>query len=151
MGHLVPHHLGFNHISKLDIIDLHKCSSAIRLPKDQADHAIKILDGTYVCFQKSANNLLEWQTFSLHKGKPLVKPMLVVTATDYIISCMELYSADYKNDNLEITKHIMYNNKEQIGEWLKKSDIVAVDHGIGDALDHLRFLVVSSTHACVAH
>ena len=140
IDHFVPHYLGFSHISRQDVIDLHTRPLATRLLADQAGRAILILDGTYIYFQKSANNLLQQRTFSLHKGKPLVKLMLVVTTTGYIVSCMGPYFAGYKNNDAEITKHIMYNNKENIGEWLRKGDILVVDRGFRDALDHLRLL-----------
>ncbi len=56
----------------------------------------------------------------MHKDKPLVKPMLIVTTTGYIVSCLGPYFADYKNNDAEITKHIIYNNKENITRCYKK-------------------------------
>lgn len=138
--HFVPHFLGFEHIKRRDVIDLHTRSLASELLSDQHGRAILILDGTYLYFQKSANNLLQRRIYSIHKGRPLIKPMLITTTTGYIVSCMGPYFADYKNNDAEITKHIIYNNKESIVEWLEKGDILVVDRGFRDALDYLHLM-----------
>ena len=74
----------------------------------------------------------------MQKGRPLVKPMLVVTTTGYIVSCLGPYLADYQNNDAEITKHIVYSNKENIKQWLQKGDIIVIDRGFRDALDYLQ-------------
>ena len=84
---------------------MHTRPLATELLADQLGRAILILDGTYIYCQKSANNMLQRRTYSMHKGRPLVKPMLVVTTTGYIVSCLGPYFADYQNNNAEITKH----------------------------------------------
>ncbi len=73
----------------------------------------------------------------MHKGRPLVKPMLVVITTGYIVSCLGPYFADHKNNDAAITKHILYNNRENITQWLQKDDIIVIDRGFRDALDYL--------------
>ena len=70
IDHFVPHRLGFNHISRQDVIDLHTCPLATNLLADQAGPCHSdTRDGTYIYFQKSANNLLQRQTSSLHQKK----------------------------------------------------------------------------------
>ncbi|CAF3216884.1 unnamed protein product [Rotaria sp. Silwood2] len=138
--YFVPHFLGFEHIKRRDVIDRHTRPLASELLADQPDRAILILDGTYIYFQKSANNVLQRRTYSMHKGKSLIKPMLITTTTGYIVSCMGPYFADYKNNDAEITKHIIYKNKENIGQWLEKGDILVVDRGFRDALDYLHLM-----------
>ena len=76
----------------------------------------------------------------MEKGKPLIKPMLITTTTGYIISCTGPYFADYKNNDAEIAKHIIYKNKESIVQWLEKGDILVVDRGLHDALDYLHLM-----------
>ena len=110
---------------------------ASELLADQPGHAILILDGTYIYFRKSANDLLQRRLFSIHKGKPLNKPMLITTTTGYIVSCMSPYFADYKNNDAEIAKHIIYNNNENIAQWLQKGDLIVIDRSFCDALDYL--------------
>ena len=137
VAHFVPRFLGFQHISRREVIDWHTRPLAMELPSDQPDRAILILDGTYTYCQKSANNVLQRRTYSMHKGRPLLKPLLVVTTTGYIVSCLGPYFADYKNNDAAITKHINYHNKENITQWLQKGDILVIDRGFRDALDYL--------------
>ncbi len=97
---------------------MHTRSLATQLLSDQLERAILILDGTYIYCPKSANNMLQRRTYSMRKDKPLVEPMLIVTITGYIVSCLGPYFADYKNNDAEITEHIIYNNKENITQLL---------------------------------
>ena len=138
--YFVPHFLGFEHIKRRDVIDLHTRPLASELLVDQSDRAILILNGTYIYFQKSANNLLQRRTYSRQKGRSLIKPMLITTTTGYIVSCVRPYFADYKNNDAEIAKHIIYKNKESIVQWLEKNDILVVDCGFRDALDYLHLM-----------
>ena len=39
---------------------------------------------------------------------------------------------------MEITKHIVYSNKENSNHWLQKGDIIVIDPGFRDALDYLQ-------------
>ena len=136
----MPHFLGSAHIKRRDVIDLHTRPLASELLADRPGRAILVLDGTYIYFQKSANNLLQRRTYSMQKGRPLIKPMLITTTTGYIVSCMGPYFAGYKNNDAEIAKHIIYKNKESIVQWLEKGDILVVDCGFRDALDYLHLM-----------
>jgi len=92
--YFVPHFLEFEHIKRKDVIGLHTRPLASELLADQRGRAILILDGTYIYCQMSANNLLQRRMYSMHKGKPLIKPVLITTKTGYIVSCMGPYFAD---------------------------------------------------------
>ena len=137
VAHFVSRFLGFQHISRREVIEWHTRPLAMELLSDQPDRAILILDGAYIYCQKSANNVLHRRTYSMHKGRPLLKPLLVVTTTGYIVSCLGQYFADYKNNDAAITKHMIYNNKENITQWSQKGDILVIDRGFRDALDYL--------------
>ena len=138
VGHFFPRFLDFEHISRKEVVNIHTRSLAAELLADQPGRAILILDGTYIYCQKSANNMLQRRTYSMQKGRPLVKPMLVVTTTRYFVSCLGSYFADYQNNDAEITKHIVYSNKQNINQWLQKGDIIVIDRGFRDALDYLQ-------------
>ncbi|CAF1556584.1 unnamed protein product [Rotaria magnacalcarata] len=133
----VPKHLGFNHNSREDVITNHTRPLAKRILADGEDKAILILDGTYIYIQKSAHNMLQRKTYSTHKGRPLVKTMMIVSTDGYIVSMLGPYFADYKNNDATITKNIIYNNKEDILDWLKPDDVLVVDRGFRDVLDDL--------------
>ena len=137
VGHFVPQFLGFEHISGKEAFNMHIRPLAAELLADQPGRAILIRDGTYIYCQKSANNMLQRHSYSMHNGRPLVKPMLVVTITEYIVSCLDPYFADYQNNDAEITKHIVYSNKKNINRWLQKGDILINGCSFRDVLDYL--------------
>ncbi|CAF2201363.1 unnamed protein product [Rotaria magnacalcarata] len=47
----VPHHLGFNHISRQDVISSHSSPLATRLLTDQPNTVVLVIDGTYLYIQ----------------------------------------------------------------------------------------------------
>ena len=57
--------------------------------------------------------------------------------TSYIVCMLSPYFSDYKNNDAEITKRIIYNNKEDILGWVKPNDVLVVDRGFFDPLDDL--------------
>ena len=71
VAHFVPRFLGFQHISRREVIEWHTRPLAMELLSDRPDRAILILDGTYIYCQKSANNVLQRRTYSMHKGRAL--------------------------------------------------------------------------------
>ena len=114
MNTFVPHFLRFENIKRREVIDLHTRPLASELFADELGRAILILNGIYIYFQKSADNLLQRRTYSMQKGKPSIKSMLITITTGYIVSCMGPSFADYKNNDPEIAKHIMYKNQANI-------------------------------------
>ena len=138
VSHFVPNFLGFSHISRSDIIENHTRPLARFLFTNSNDEkAILVLDGTYIYVQKSANNLLQRRTFSVHKSRPLIKPMMIVATDGYIISTMGPYLSDFKNNDASMTKHIVLNNQEGIVDWLRQNDMFIVDRGFRDCLSLL--------------
>ncbi|KAH3782054.1 hypothetical protein DPMN_159965 [Dreissena polymorpha] len=59
----------------------------------------------------------------MHKGRPLVKPMVIVTTSGYFISVIGPYLANSKNNDASILHHIIKNNIEEIKNWVKENDI----------------------------
>ncbi|CAF1214590.1 unnamed protein product [Didymodactylos carnosus] len=134
----VHKNLGFQHISREDIIQNHTRSLAKKLLLSGRDDAILILDATYIFCQKSSNNVLQRRLFSMHKGRPLVKPMIIVATDGYIVSCIGPYMVDFYNNDASITRHILLNNEEKILDWLCQNDCMIFDRGFRDALDLIK-------------
>ncbi|VDI47387.1 Hypothetical predicted protein [Mytilus galloprovincialis] len=99
--------------------------------------AILVLDGTYMYIQKSGNFHFQRRSYSLHKGRPLVKPMVVVTTTGYFVTVLGPYMADCKNNDAAILKHMFNTNVEDIKEWVQDNDVFVVDRGFRDSLELL--------------
>ncbi|CAC5425844.1 unnamed protein product [Mytilus coruscus] len=74
----------------------------------------------------------------MHKHRPLVKPMVFITTTSYIISVIGPYFSDGKNNDAQIMKHIIQHDIEEFKEWVTEDDILIVDRGFRDTIDLLQ-------------
>ena len=141
MKQFVPDNLGFQHITRQQVIDEHTRPLAQSIFGDASNsQAILVLDGTYIYIQKSNNFLFQRRSYSLHKGRPLVKPMVVVTSSGYFVSVVGPYLADAKNNDVSILNHMLKTNVEEIKEWIHEDDVFIVDRGFRDSLDLLEDL-----------
>ena len=145
---VVPEHLGFNHISREEVIEHHTRKLAQDLLAENPDQAILVLDGTYIYINKSNNFQFQRRSFSMHKCRPLVKPMIIVSTSGYFISVLGPYFADSKNNDVSILKHIINNNIEEIKNWINPNDIFVVDRGFRDAVELLGELGIQAEMPC---
>ena len=140
----VPSNLGFSHVSREDVLHKHTRALAQSLLAENDGQAILVLDGTYIYINKSNNFQFQRRSYSVHKGRPLVKPMIIVSTTGYYVSVLGPYFADAKNNNASILNHIMNNNIEEIKDWVKPSDIFVVDRGFRDSVALLKDLGIQA-------
>lgn len=139
MTSFVPNHLGLSHIDRNKVINDHTTTFARVLFGDsKSDVAIAVADGTYIYIEKSANYSFQRRSYSVHKGKPLLKPMMLVASDGYILTVLGPYLADGKNSDAKITEHMMKSNVENITEWFQENDVLVVDRGFRDATDVLK-------------
>lgn len=75
------------------------------------DQAILVLGGKYV--YKSSNVSFARRSDSLHKHRLLLKPIMVVTTSGYIVSILGPYLSDSKNNDASILKHMI----RRICDW----------------------------------
>ena len=54
---------------------------------------------------------------------------MIVSSTGHIISVMGPFLGDGRNNDAEITKNMIYNNKQGFTDWLRPGDLVVVDRG----------------------
>lgn len=140
----VTYNLGFSHVSREDVINKHTRTLAQRLLADGHDQAILVLDGTYIYITKSGNFQFQRRSYSIHKGRPLVKLMVIVTTTGYYMTVLGPYFADSKNNDASIIKHIVSNNVEEIKSWMQANDIFVVDRGFRDSATFLQDFDIKS-------
>lgn len=82
----VPYHLDFLHIDRETVLNHHQTSIASQLMTDHDDQVIIVMDGTYLFVQKSSNNKFQRRSFSMHKYRNLIKPMITTaTVSAYLI------------------------------------------------------------------
>ena len=79
LKHFVPHHLGFQHISRQTVLEQHQTAIANVLLTDNDQQVVVVMDGTYLYVQKSAHNELQRRTYSMHKHRHLIKSMVITT------------------------------------------------------------------------
>ncbi|XP_053391975.1 uncharacterized protein LOC128554692 [Mercenaria mercenaria] len=142
LSHFVPYNLGFSHITHDEFCEKHTTSTASTLFKSSqnANEAVIVLDGTYIYIQKSADYLFQRKSYSCHKNRPLVKPMMIVGSDGYILTVLGPYYANGNNNDANIMKHVFDVNDENISSWLRDDDIIIVDRGFRDAIKFLEDL-----------
>jgi hypothetical protein len=84
MKTFVPLNLGFQHISRNEILADHQTVIATELLTSGPDEIVLIADGTYLFCQKSSNNEFQRRTYSNHKHRHLVKPMIITASVSMI-------------------------------------------------------------------
>ena len=136
--YFVPYNLGFNHVSREKAITQYtRPLPKMILANNSNDAVILVLDGTYVYVHKSGNNCLRRKLYCIYKGRSLVKMMMIVTIKGYIISALGPYYSDSKNNDSMMIKHIFYNNREQMRQWLQDGGVFVVDRGFRDCIPAL--------------
>ena len=110
------------------------------LANNSNDVVIPMLGGIDIYVQKSGHNRLQRKLYCTYKYRPLVKIMMIVTTKGYIISALEPYYSDSKNNVSMMTRHIFYNNREQVRQWLQDGDVLIVDRGFRDCTPALKQL-----------
>ena len=115
----VPQNLGLQHVSREEVIEKHTRPLAQTLfGSFHNSEAILVLDGTYIYIQKSNNFQFQRRSYSFHKGRPLVKVMVVVTTTGYFLTAVGPYLADGKNNDAAILTHMFKTNVQDIQNWV---------------------------------
>lgn len=92
MKDFTPHHLGLQHIDRQAVLDHHQTAIATELFTTNPNQLCIIMDGTYLYIQKSSNNEMQRRTYSFHKHRHLVKPMIITTTVSFflfILICKE--------------------------------------------------------------
>ena len=76
----VPKYLGFHHMDCSTVLAHHQSVIATALLTDDPNQVVLIADGTYIYCQKSSNNEFQRRTYSSHKHRHLVKPMIITAS-----------------------------------------------------------------------
>ncbi|CAC5386297.1 unnamed protein product [Mytilus coruscus] len=139
MKSFVPSFFGFQHMSHDKFTrDLTTPTARTLFADNQQDTEILVLDGTYIYLQKSPHHHFQKQTYSMHKGRSLVKPMVIVATDGYIPNVLGPYYADGHNNDASIIKHAFKTNADEINTWMHEDDVMVVDRGFRDAEEFLK-------------
>jgi hypothetical protein len=79
----VPLYHGFESVTRESILCNHTRQLAKSLFCSSSDNIVLVLDGTYIYINRSNNYKFQRRTYSLHKDRPLVKPMVIVITSNH--------------------------------------------------------------------
>jgi len=139
MQRFVPTNIGLNAITRGDYIQRHVTNFANELynPEPHICRVIAYIDGTYSYIPKSCNFRIFRQSFCLHKGRHLLKPVLIVAPDGYILDIQGPYFSDSRNNDAAILQNEFHRDVERMREWFQERDLMIVDRGYRDATELL--------------
>lgn len=106
-----------------------------KLYHPEREKVLVVVDGTYIFIEKSSNYAFQKLTYSDHKKRNYIKPMIICTTNGLILAVLGPYPA-INNDATIIKKILAETNP--IFESLQAEDIVIVDRGFRDCVPELR-------------
>ncbi|KYN09188.1 hypothetical protein ALC57_18701 [Trachymyrmex cornetzi] len=80
------------------------------------------------------------QLYCVHKGRHLVKPVLIVASDGYIFDIQGPYFSDVRNNDAAILRNEFETDVERMRRWLQENDIIIVDRGYRDSTELLQRL-----------
>lgn len=145
MQRFVPESIGFDAITREQYIDRHVSEFANALYNNEQDvsRVIAEMDGTYLYTEKSSNYRTLRQSFSLHKHRHLVKPVLIVAPDGYILDIQGPYFADARNNDASILENEFERDAVTMRHWFQNGDILIVDRGYRDSIPLLNQLGIT--------
>ena len=92
----IPYYLGFQQIKRDTVLRYHQTSFASQLMRDRDDQLIIVMDNTHLYLQKSSNNELERQSFSMHNRRNLIKPMIITATVNVFVTIIfKIFKASF--------------------------------------------------------
>lgn len=76
----------------------------------------------------------------MHIHRPLVKPMVFLSTTGYIISVIGPYFSDGNTNDAQILNHIIRNDIKEFKQWMSEEYVLILDQGFRDSLELLQEL-----------
>ena len=83
------------------------------------------------------------QSYSLHKNRHLLKPTLVVAPDGFILTIVDPYFSDARNNDIAILRDQFKNDTGMLVNWFQDGDIVLVDRGYRDVIPFLQRLGIN--------
>lgn len=146
----VPQNIGLNAITREEYIRQHVTpfSNALYNPDPSTPQAITLIDATYAYMGKSSCFEALRKSFSVHKSRHLVKPVLLVAPNGYILDIEGPYFVNAANNDAAILNRELRRDEELLGQWFMPGDIVLVDRGYRDSVKMLeeRGVIVKMPH-----
>lgn len=131
----VPENIGTAAITREQFIARHVTPFANEFYNNEpaVPKVIVVCDSTYAYIHKSSNFRILRQSYSLHKGRHLLKPILLVAQDGYILAILGPYFSDTWNNDAQILRDAFERDAENLQEWFQNGDIMLVDRDYRDA------------------
>gem|GEM_PF-2279954 len=110
----------------------HLSENAKQLYAPENDQVVVVFDGTYLFIQKSSNFSFQRKTYSVHKHRNLIKPMMAVMTDGYIMNVWGPYPGN-KNDATILNELLEMN----VWRSFKTRDVFVVDRGFRDCMNNI--------------
>ena len=112
LNDFVGNNLGLGHIDRVSVLRDHQTSVSTKLMTERDDQLVIVMDGTYLFIQKSSDNKFQRRSFSMHKHRNLIKPMMITATvkagTEIIMNtihfCLHPYSHRYFSGRLHFER-----------------------------------------------
>lgn len=132
MREFVPQYLGYHHVGRAEYIGTHTTDISQILAQASEGNAICVIDGTYLYFQKSRNYRLQRRMYSMHKFRNLLKVMMVVSTTGYILAIEGPFFGDGSNYDSNILRS-MARDANGFCSFFMPGDYIIEDRGFRDS------------------
>jgi len=134
--------VGVNSITRQNYIQNHvpEFANTLYNPDPNQEKAISYIDGTYLEVEKSSNFQGLRQTFNVHKGYHLLKPILVVAPDGFILTVLGPYFGDGRNNDAATLQDEFLYDVQGLRNFFEEGDIFVVDRGYRDAIPLLQEL-----------
>lgn len=139
MIQFVPESIGFNSITREDFILQHVSPFHNELYNQTpaSPKVIVIADASYIDIHKSKNFESLRQSFSLHKSRHLLKPMVIVAPDGFILHIIGPYFSDTRNNDASMITDIFEKNYDGIEDFFEQGDVFLLDRGFRDSIHFL--------------
>lgn len=141
----VRENIGLEAINRVDFINQHVTPFANELYNGQPNipRAIVICDAIYAYIHKSSNFRALRQSYSMHKGRHLLKPILIVVTDGYILAILGPYFSDYYNNDAAILQNVFVRDAQALSNRFQNGDIFLVDRGCRDVIPLFQHLGIT--------
>lgn len=142
MQRFTPLNIGFDAITRNDYIARHVTTFSNELynPQPEIPRAIVSNDCTYLDIEKSSCFQVLRQSYSVHKGRHLIKPSMFVALDGYILNILGPYFSNAHNNDANILISEFERDVEGMRNWFQDQDIFIIDRGYRDAIPTLERL-----------
>jgi hypothetical protein len=136
----VPKFLGYSHthMSREEALEKHSIKLTSGVLQQDASRLCLMADCTYIYIEKPGDFFLQRKTFSAHKMRNLLKPLLICLPSGYIIECAGPYYTDSENNDAACIRHHYDTSNSDILHFLEDGDYFIFDRGFRDVVEETK-------------